>query len=83
MGKDNYLPIWLMWGRISLRFEIWGRTRWRLPVSNTQEAELLSGFTGEGARGLLNPCISRNEKPSEAAPHGRDERCTVTHAAAL
>lgn len=76
MGNDNYLPIWLLWDRTSLRFEIWGRTTWGIPVSNTQEAELFSGFTGESARGLLNPCTSRNGKLLEAAPHRRDERDT-------
>lgn len=28
MGNDNYLPIWILWGRISLRFEIQRGITW-------------------------------------------------------
>lgn len=46
---------------------------WGIPVSIREEAELFSGFTSEDARGLLNPCISRNGKPLAGDPHERDE----------
>lgn len=82
MGKDNYFPIWLLWGRITLRFEIWGRMKWRIPVSDTQEAELCSGSAGEGAGGLLNLCMSGNGKALVDAPRG-ETRDVVTGAAKL
>jgi len=51
---------------------------WGVPVSNTQKAELFAGFTGEGARSFLNPCVSRKGKPLADASHGRDQRETRT-----
>lgn len=56
--------------------------KWRIPVSNTQEAELYSGFACEGAGGLLNVCIFGNRKALVDAPHG-DTRDVLTHAAKL
>lgn len=56
--------------------------KWRIPVSNTQEAELCSGFAGEGAGGLLNVCTSGNRKALVDAPHG-ETRDVLTRAAKL